>query len=299
MTPLYASANPEAARLAKELARFAPTSLPLLLEGETGTGKSFLARRIHRRSRPGQPLVVVDCAAIPETLFPAELFGHTAGAFTDATRSRPGFLQQVREGTLVLDRVDALSPASQAALLRVLEEGQYVPLGATQARSCRARVLALVGPDLLGKMERGEFRRDLYHRLAGWHAVLLPLRQRREDILPTARRWLARKDPALHLTREAEELLLHYHWPGNFRELVAVLERALVVQRGSEVGVEALDFAQWRWEELVPHLGPIPLAQAMRVYALFVLAREKGNVSRAARTLGISRRTLIRWRRPS
>lgn len=299
MTPLFSSANPEASRLARELARFAPTSLPLLLEGETGTGKSYLAQRLHRRARPGRPLVVVDCAAIPETLLPSELFGHTAGAFTDATRPRRGALEQAGDGTLVLDRLDALNPAAQAALLRVLEEQRFTPLGGTSPRPFRARVVALVGAGLSEKLAGGQFRQDLYHRLAGFHAVLPPLRQRAEDILPAARKWLARNAPGLTLGPEAERLFLAYSWPGNFRELEAVLQRAALTVRSGTLGAKELRLPLWEWQESMEllHQRALPLAEAARVYALFVLAREGGNVSRAARLLGVSRRTLIRWRR--
>lgn len=298
MNPLFASSNPDAARLARELARFAPTFLSLLLEGETGTGKTYLARRLHRRSRPGKPLVVVDCAAIPETLLASELFGYTAGAFTDATRPRRGALEQAGDGTLVLDRLDALTPAAQAALLRVLEEQRFTPLGSVQSRAFRARIVALVGPGLAGKLARGEFRSDLYHRLSGFHAVLPPLRRRPEDIVPTARRWLARHAPGVSLGREAEELLVAYSWPGNFRELEAVLERASLTAVSGTLGAKELRLPLWDWEgsfELLRERA-VPLAEAAKLYALFVLAREGGNVSRAARLLGVSRRTLIRWK---
>lgn len=299
MTPLYRSFNLEAAKLARELARFAATSLPLLLEGETGTGKSFLARRIHRRSRPGKSYVVVDCAAIPEPLFPSELFGHTAGAFTDASRPRRGALEQAADGTLVLDRLDAVTPALQAALLRVLEEQRFTPLGASQARPLRARVIALVGAGLREKIESGQFRPDLYHRLAGFHAVLLPLRQRPEDILPTARAWLAKHAPHLVLEAKAEKLFSSYPWPGNFRELEGVLQRAVLSAEGSVIGMRELRLPLWDWKSAVPKLAKeaLSLADACKLYALFVLAQQGGNVSRAARVLGVSRRTLIRWKK--
>ncbi len=299
MTPLYRSLNVEAAKLARELARLAPTSLPLLLEGETGTGKSFLARRIHRRSRPGKPYVVVDCAAIPETLLPSELFGHVAGAFTDATRSRRGALDRAGDGTLVLDRLDAVAPATQAALLRVLEEQRFTPLGASHWRPLRARVMALVGPGLAAKVKSGEFRPDLYHRLAGFHAVLLPLRHRWQDILPAAKSWLFKHAPPITLAAEAEKLLVSYPWPGNFRELEGVLQRAVLSATGSSIGPGELRLPLWQWSEVMAQLSKnaVPLAQACKLYALFVLAQEGGNVSRAARLLGISRRTLIRWKK--
>jgi DNA-binding NtrC family response regulator len=298
MTPLFPTRNPQAKRLAQDLARFAPTSLPLLLEGETGTGKNFLARRIHRRSRPGKPFVVVDCAAIPETLLPAELFGHTAAAFTDAGGARRGRLALAGQGTLVLDRVDALSPASQAILLRVLEEGSFFPLGSLRPQPFAARVIALTGPQLAARVNQGLFRQDLYHRLAGFHAQLLPLRERPEDILPAAQGFLAKKAKGVSLSPEAQRLLIAYPWPGNFRELEAVLTRAILQGKGEFLGVAELSLPLASWETLLPHLHQkgCSLAEASKLYALFVLAAEGGNVSRAAKFLGVSRRTLIRWR---
>lgn len=298
MRPLFPSHNPKAKLLANQLARFAPTALPLLLEGETGTGKSFLARRIHRRGRAGRPLVVVDCGAIPETLFPAELFGYVTGAFTDATKGRKGWLAAAAEGTLVLDRVDALSPTSQVVLLRALEERRFIPLGSQKSRPFSARVVALCGPDIQNKIREGRFRSDLYHRLAGFHGKLPPLRDRQEDILPACRSFLAKHDPAVTLTEEAQRLLLVYPWPGNFRELQAVLLRAQLKSSGGEIGVGDLSLPLFSWREVVPQLANqnLTAAQAAKVYALFILAAQGGNVSKAAKVLGVSRRTLIRWR---
>lgn len=299
MRPLFPSYNPQAKRLAEKLAKLAPTTLPILLEGETGTGKSFFARRIHRRGRAGRPLVVVDCGAIPETLFPAELFGYVAGAFTDATRARKGWFAAASDGTLVLDRVDALPLSSQAVLLRALEERRFIPIGSQKAWPFLARVVALCGPDLQDKIREGSFRSDLYHRLAGFHAKLLPLRERREDILPAARRFLAKHKPALSLTEEAQRLLLVYPWPGNFRELQTVLLRAQLATSGKEIGVGDLSLPVFSWQEVVPQLAnqDLTAAQAAKVYGLFVLAAQGGNVSKAAKVLGVSRRTLIRWRK--
>lgn len=299
MRPLFPSHNPQAKALAKNLAKFAPTALSLLLEGETGTGKSFLARRIHRRSQAGKPLVVVDCGAIPETLLPAELFGYVAGAFTDATTARKGWFATAAQGTLVLDRVDALSPSSQAVLLRALEERQFTPFGSQKAWPFLARVVALCSPDIQKKIQEGSFRPDLYHRLAGFHGKLLPLRERREDILPTARSFLAKHDPALKLTQEAQQLLLAYPWPGNFRELQAVLLRARLQSSEKEIGVGDLALPLFSWQETVPQLASqnLTAVEATKVYALFILAAQGGNVSKAAKVLGVSRRTLIRWRK--
>jgi DNA-binding NtrC family response regulator len=299
---LFATRSRTAAVLAKTLARIAPTDLPVLLEGETGSGKSFVAARLHRAGRRRRPLVVADCGALPEPLLASAMFGHGAGAFTDATRSRVGLCERAGDGTLLLDRVDALSPPAQAVLLRALEEKRFVPVGMTSPKPLRARVIATVESGLRERVESGAFRADLYHRLAGFHAVLIPLRERPEDILPLARtlvrRVARRQRRTLALTPDAEALLLAYPWPGNFRELISVLERACILATGVNVAPATLLLPAGDWpamEDLAADRG-LTVAEVARRYALRVLAREGGNVSRAAAGLGVSRRTLIRWR---
>ena len=300
MKALFASRNRLAAERATTLARFAATELALLVEGETGTGKSFVATRIHRRSRPRQPLVVVDCGALSPTLVASELFGHRAGAFTDATRPHRGWLEQVGDGTLVLDRLELLDASGQVALLRALEERRFFPVGGGQARPFRARVVALADAGVRARLAQGVVRLDLYHRLAGLHVELPPLRERPEDVLPFARATLARaeSDTRLRFDAEAERLLCAYPWPGNFRELDALVRRAALAARGETVGAAELDLPPDSWPAVAAHAHAraASLAEVERLYALWVLAREAGNVSRAARVLGISRRTLIRWR---
>jgi len=299
---LFATRNRAAAELARNLARMAATDLPILIEGETGSGKSFVAQRLHRASRPDLPLVTVDCGAFPETLFVSELFGHVAGAFTDATRARPGAFARAGAGTLVLDRLDVLPTGAQVALLRVLEERRFTPLGTSSHRHARARVIALVDTGVDGAVSEGRLRADLYHRLGGFRARLLPLRQRPEDIVPFARKVMTRQahrlGRELRMTSEVQEVLRRYPWPGNFRELEAVITRATMATESTTIGVRNLDLPAPPWATPnEPGGGPIaPLRDAMRAYALAVLSGEGGNVSRAARALGISRRTLIRWR---
>ncbi|HQT93506.1 MAG TPA: sigma 54-interacting transcriptional regulator [Thermoanaerobaculaceae bacterium] len=303
MNALFTTRNRRAAEIARALLRFAPTDLTLLLEGETGVGKSFVAARAHRAGRRGRPFVVVDCGAVPATLLASALFGHRAGAFTDATRPHRGLLERAADGTLVLDRVDALPSEGQTALLRVLEERSYAPVGAAVPRSFRARVIALADAGLQQRVDAGTFRPDLYHRLAGFHAQLPALRHRPEDILPFARAVLRRgrrqAQGRATLTDEAGRLLTAYPWPGNFRELEAALTRARM--RGGEgtIGPADLGLPAHAWPAVAGLAAErmAPLVEVERLYALWVLAAERGNVSRAAAVLGISRRTLIRWRR--
>ena len=302
MISLVPTRNRNVATLAADLGRLAPTELSLLVEGETGTGKSFLAGRIHRRSRRARPLVVLDCAALAPGLLASELYGHVAGAFTDATRARVGVFERAGSGTLVLDRIDALAVEVQAALLRVLEERRVYPVGAAAPRAFRARVIALVDAGLETALAAGRFRRDLYHRLAGFHAVLPPLRQRPEDIVPFAHQVLRRRARVrgypLGLHEEAERLLVAYPWPGNFRELATVLARCSLQVGEDVVAAHQLGLAEsWRPVAELAAERALSLVEVERLYGLWVLARHGGNVSRAARTLGISRRTLIRWRR--
>jgi len=302
---LFSTRNRHAAEVARTLARLAASELSLVLEGETGVGKSYLAARVHRAGRRGRPYVVVDCGALPGTLLPSELFGHRAGAFTDATRARTGWLERAGDGTLVLDRVEALPQEGQTALLRVLEERRFVPVGSSTSRPFRARVVALADAGLRNRMGAGLFRSDLYHRLAGYHAQLPPLRERQEDIGPAARALLRRHarrlGRRLSLDREAERLLSAYPWPGNFRELEAVLTRAALQAGGTVIGPVELALPPDAWPRVAELASErvTPLAEVERLYGLWVLAGEGGNVSRAARVLGISRRTLIRWRRES
>jgi len=302
VTALFSSRDRATAELARTLDRVATTDLPILVEGETGTGKSFVAGRLHRRSRPGRPLVVVDCGAIPATLFASELFGHRAGAFTDATRARDGWCARAGSGTLVLDRIDSLPLEGQATLLRVLEEHRFSPVGASTAQTFRARVVALADAGVRSRVAAGTFRADLYHRLAGLHAELPPLRQRPRDIIPFARRVLRRlargAAGALALDAEAERLLLACPWLGNFRELQGVLTRAAIETVDGTISVGMLTLPSDAWPAIAELAGArlLTLAEVDRLYALWVLAARRGNVSQAARALGVSRRTLIRWR---
>ena len=305
MTTLFTTRNRAAAELAGTLGRLAASDLQLLLEGETGTGKSFLATRIHRRGRARRPLVVLDCGVLPEGLLPAELFGHRAGAFTDATRSRIGWLERAADGTLVLDRIETLAAEAQVALLRVLEERRFSPVGGAATRPFRARVVALAGSGIVERLAQGVLRRDLYHRLAGFHAELPPLRRRPEDIVPfartVARRASRRLGRPLALDAESEALLEAQAWPGNFRELATVVERACLLARAGTIGVADLGLGPDGWSAVAAIAAEraLPLERVTRLYALTMLAGERGNVSRAARLLGVSRRTLIRWRRES
>jgi DNA-binding NtrC family response regulator len=209
--------------------------------GETGTGKSRLARLIHESSpRRGSRLLRIPCGALPPNLAGSELFGHTQGAFTGAETTRAGKLAAVGDGTVVLEEIDALGLEQQALLLRVIETGEYEPLGSNQTERCAARFIATSNRNLEEEVANGRFRPDLYYRLSVLALRLPPLRERRDDIVPLARILVARagvkfamNPPPLSL--EAQAVLEGYAWPGNVRQLEHVLQQAVLLSRGREL----------------------------------------------------------------
>jgi transcriptional regulator with GAF, ATPase, and Fis domain len=227
-------------------AKVAPTETTVLLTGESGTGKEIVARFVHRGSpRARGPFVALNCAALPETLLESELFGHEKGAFTGATTTHQGRIEQAAGGVLFLDEVAEMSPAVQAKLLRVLQEREFQRLGGTRPLKANVRVLAATNRDLEEALARGQFREDLYYRLRVFEIRLPPLRDRPEDILPMAESFLEEIGPAVGraaagISRQAHEALLSYRWPGNVRELRNVLERASILCDGGLITVEHL-----------------------------------------------------------
>ncbi len=221
----------------------AGTDTPVLLLGETGTGKELVARAIHARSGRRGPLIAVNCSALPATLIESELFGHERGAFTGATHARPGRFELADGGTLFLDEIGDLEPALQAKLLRVLEEGEIQRLGATGARKVDVRVIAATNRDLARAMEDGRFRADLYYRLAVFAIELAPLRDRPEDIPILAWHIVHARQRSLgrdikKIGRAAMDALVAHPWPGNVRELQNVIERALILSPGSALRID-------------------------------------------------------------
>ena len=219
--------------------RVAVGRIPVLIVGETGSGKELLAERIHQQSpRAARPYVRVNCAALPEQLLEAELFGHEKGAFTGATQAKPGLFEMAEGGTLLLDEVGELPLSQQAKLLRVLEDGHIRRVGSVKDRRVDVRIVAATNRDLEQACARGEFRSDLYFRLGGAQLVVPPLRARRGEIAPLARHFLTDlrdERGSLELSAEAEKLLVGYPWPGNVRELRNAIERAVLLANGSVV----------------------------------------------------------------
>jgi transcriptional regulator with PAS, ATPase and Fis domain len=283
------------------LERAAASELTILLEGESGVGKDLLARAIHARSpRAEGPFVVLDCGAIPENLIESELFGHERGAFTGADRARRGVFEEATGGTLFLDEIGELPLEMQPKLLRVLEQREVRPLGGQTSRPVDVRVLAATNRRLSEASRTGEFRSDLFYRLAVVRATLPPLRERAEDILPIARRMLRalKNDPAADFPDDFASMLAAYPWPGNVREL------RNVVERHAALGVHDSLFAQA--DAVVTsaddELARLPYHEARRrvvdrfeeVYVARVLERADGVVSRAADLAGVSRPSLYR-----
>jgi len=341
--------DPEMQHIFRLIERLGPSTLPVLLLGETGSGKEVLANKLHRTScLCSRPLIRINCAGLAESVVESELFGHERGAFTGAHQARRGLFAMADGGTLFLDELAELSPRTQAKLLRVLESGEFSALGSTAVQRVKVRLVAATHADLRLLIERGAFRRDLYFRLSGLTIAVPPLRQRRTEILPLARLFLNRAAghlgrPDLHLTSSAERALSEYDWPGNIRELRNVIECAAALCVGTRLtlealrlghpmgglefagpagaqlvtapgasaleGIEARHFAAWDEPAALAGSGRTRSAAAPaeasprvalkgelehfeRNQILAALAESGGNQTRAARLLGISRRTL-------
>jgi DNA-binding NtrC family response regulator len=231
------------------IARVAPTGATVLITGETGTGKELVARAVHKSSpRAQKPFVAVNCAAFAETLLESELFGHEKGAFTGADRLRQGLFEAAHEGTLFLDEAGEMSQPTQAKLLRVLAEGKIVRVGSTKPRDVDVRVVVATHRDLEERVRQGAFRQDLYYRLAVVPIALAPLRRRREDIPGLCElfcRQVSRelKMPVRSISPSALEKLKRYDFPGNIRELRNLIERALILSSGVEIGPDDFPLA--------------------------------------------------------
>jgi len=272
--------------------------LPVIILGETGTGKELVAERIHRHSsRRDEPFVTVNCAAIPRDLFESEFFGHVRGAFTGAVQDRKGRIPEAGNGTLFLDEIGELKEENQAKLLRFLESGEYHKIGDPTRKKSTARVLAASNRDLLDMVSKGEFRSDLYYRLCGQVIHIAPLRQRKEDIESLANHFfnLARtsaKRPVRGISKEAMDYLRQNDWPGNVRELRQTVERAVHIGTHEELELAdlALPVIAHGERTAVTTLGT--LEDVTRVHIEQVFAQCGGDVDEAARRLGMGRTTL-------
>jgi len=296
--------SPAMIEVVKTAARVAITDLPVMIRGESGVGKELVARLIHRKSpRAERPFVAVNCGALPDTLLESELFGHTRGAFTGAHSARYGLFEEADGGTLLLDEVTETSPQFQVKLLRVLQEGEFRPLGTNTKKRVNVRVIAATNRAPQALVEQGLFRQDLLYRLQGVEIMLPSLRERREDVRPMALAFLAQYlagNRRLSVSRDAMLALERYDWPGNVRELKHLMQRLAALSSGiirledlpSEI--VSIPRAASVINEVIPE-GELPtLEQLERSYLLRVLSAVGGNKSRAAEVLGVDRKTLYR-----
>ena len=295
--------SPALRRVLEIATQAAPSSATVLVLGESGTGKELLARFIHERSgRSKGPFVAVNCAAIPESILEAELFGHERGAFTGAFARREGRFAKAAGGTLFLDEIGELSPAVQVKLLRVLQEGEYEPIGGDTARA-DVRIVAATNKDLRAEVSAGRFREDLFYRLNVIAITAPPLRARREDIPLLVDHFLGKyckknARPRLVAPPEVMALLSEYSWPGNVRELENVIERAVVLCRGSRLELsdlpDTLHEPKGAEPSTVTFSVGTPLDEVERRLLRETLRYAKGDKSVAAQLLGISTRTIYR-----
>jgi DNA-binding NtrC family response regulator len=291
----------------KQVGRMAATNLPVLLMGESGTGKEVVASAIHRRSsRANQPFVAVNCGAIPADLIETELFGHMKGSFTGANRDRRGLWEEANGGTVFLDEITETSLAFQVKLLRALQEGEVRRVGSNRTERVDVRVIAASNRDVEAEVKAGRFRQDLFYRLNVVTIVLPPLRERTEDILPLAKRFVEEVyalNPTVQFASDSLELLERYPWPGNIRELENAIVRAAALCDGT-IRVADLPERVRKYQSSSAAASPstkvnnkeewLPLSEVEARYVARVLEHTRGNKQAAARLLQVDRKTVER-----
>ena len=302
--------SPAIAQVIQQVAQVAESNFTVLVQGETGTGKELVARGIHQQSpRRPAPFVAVDCGAIPETLVESELFGHERGAFTGAQARREGHFQLAKGGTLFLDEIGNVPLATQAKLLRALEQREVNPLGATRAVAVDARIIAATNSELEESVKAGRFRADLYYRLSEFTIALPPLRSRREDIMHLSQRFLDEvsmelRRPVRRIADDAMQVLLRHDWPGNVRELRNVVRKAALLATdvvtpehipalSASAPAPSRAAAEPMGEDLsLREVAELAAGQAEREVIRHALESTKGNKSQAARLLRTDYTTL-------
>jgi DNA-binding NtrC family response regulator len=298
LPPGIVAQSPLTVALFQDVARVAPSEARVLITGESGTGKEVVADVIHAWSnRAGGPMIKVNCAAIPETLLEAELFGHEKGAFTGATSQRIGRFEEADRGTIFLDEIAEMSPALQAKLLRVTQDGRFQRIGSNREIHTNARLLAASNRNLEDEVRQGRFREDLFYRLNVVELNVPPLRERREDILPLANSIISRlaRDRA-RLAEATVVCLQNYSWPGNVRELRNTIERAVLLSQSELI---LPDHLPAKFREALKSAVPAAAIEAQqldeieRQAILAALAQHKFNRTETAKALGISRRALL------
>ncbi|CAL1124907.1 unnamed protein product [Cladocopium goreaui] len=279
--------------------RAGPTDKPILIQGESGTGKELVAHALHQASEVAdKPMIVINCAALPEQLLESELFGHEKGAFTGATSTKPGLFEVADGGTLFIDEIGELAPSLQAKLLRVLEDGSLRRVGSTKERKVNVRIISATNRDMRQEVDRGRFREDLYYRIDVMTLRLPPLRERQDDIrMLTAH--FAGQD--WQVTPEAMAAIHSYSWPGNVRQLINAIERAKILADDEVISVSNLPEVVADCVSVSPESLDVSseasgddLDSIQKAHIGELMAREMGNKARVARLLGVSRRTLYR-----
>ncbi|MFW0768267.1 sigma-54-dependent response regulator transcription factor ZraR [Trabulsiella odontotermitis] len=295
--------SPAMQALLNEIALVAPSDATVLICGESGTGKELVARALHTSSgRRDKPLVIFNCAALNESLLESELFGHEKGAFTGADKRREGRFEEAQGGTLFLDEIGDISPLMQVRLLRAIQEREIQRVGSNKTIPIDARLIAATHRNLAQEVAEGRFRQDLYYRLNVVTIEMPPLRQRREDIPLLAEHFLQRygernRKPVKGFTPQAMDLLIHYPWPGNIRELENAVERAVVLLTGEYISERELPLSIAG--TVVPETDNTgdaaiqPLVEVEKEVILAALEKTGGNKTEAARQLGITRKTLL------
>jgi DNA-binding NtrC family response regulator len=274
--------------------RVAASEIPVLIQGENGTGKELIARSIHRLSpRAAQGFVAINCGAVPENLMESEMFGHEKGAFTGALIRKPGLFEVADRGVLFLDEVGEISPLVQVKLLRAIETKEFFRLGGTRPVRTDVRLVSASNKNIKSEMQSGGFREDLYYRLNGVTLKLPPLRDRPADVPLLARHFVDRYASRKKLTPRALEALQRYSWPGNVRELQMLIQRAAILTPKDVIDAEdlPLDVRDQSWKSAPVRTG-LSLAEMEREYIETVLRQNDGHRGKTARALGIDPKTL-------
>jgi two-component system, NtrC family, response regulator AtoC len=289
----------------KTVEKVVDSNVTVLIQGESGTGKELIARAIHHHSssRSAKPFVAVNCSALPESLLESELFGHEKGAFTGATTRRIGKFEQANGGTIFLDEIGLMSPATQSKLLRVLQEREFERVGGNEMVKVDVRVISATNKDIEEAMKNSEFREDLYYRISVFPIKLPPLRERKEDIPALIAHFIKKYNLQENkkiegVSADGLELMMAYNWPGNVRELENAIERAIVLSNGPEIVANDLPAA-------VRALGEKRIYESDKTLAGWIEKLEEqalrqalleceGNISKTAKTLGIGRATIYR-----